>query len=135
MKALIIILSLSIFGIIKTLYLIWKRWHHKMPYCPDGFHCKVVLESKYNHLFGVQNDIVGFVGYLVIAATTLLLMLGFGPTALLRAILIGSAVFAAAVSLVLIYIQKYLLHAWCFICIISAINIGVMGLILFLDFL
>ena len=135
MTSLNIIFGLSIFGIIKTLYLIVERWQNKMPYCPVGFQCKLVLESKYNHLFFIRNDIVGLVGYLVIAATSLMLILHLGPTAIVQDILIGSIAFGVAVSLVLIYIQKYILHAWCFICLVSAINMVVMTGVLFLDFL
>lgn len=130
MNALITILSLSTFGIVTTLYLIWKKWHHEMPYCPDGFRCKLVLESKYNHLFGIRNDFVGLMGYVMIATTSLLLIHGLGDTALLREILISSIAFGTVVSVVLIYIQKYILHAWCFICVISAINMGIMAILL-----
>lgn len=135
MNALIAIFSLSIFGVLKTLYLISTRKHHTLPYCPKGFHCKIVLESKYSHLFGIRNDYIGFFGYVLIAATSLLLIFDLGPMAILRDILVGSIAFGSAVSAALIYIQKYILHAWCFICVVSALNMGVMGLILFLDFL
>lgn len=135
MNTLIIIFSLSIFGIILSLYLIAKRRQHAIPYCMDGAQCQIVLESKYNHIFGVHNDIMGLLGNLGIAVVTLLLILGIGPTALLRDVLIGSIAFGAVVSFVLVYIQKYILKAWCFICVVSAINMGIMTIIILLDFL
>lgn len=135
MNLLIIIFSLSIFGVILSLYLIVKRKRHEVPYCMDGAHCQIVLKSKYNHLFGIHNDVLGLLGNLGIATIVLLLILGLGPTAILRGLLIVAIAIGAAVSAVLVYIQKYLIREWCFICVVSAINMGFMGLTLLIDFL
>lgn len=126
----IIILTLAAIGIIETIYLIHKRVAHQVPICPIGTGCATVLESKYNKLFGVNNDVLGLLFYIIISFITVFLMIGIGPMAILGMlvkIIIGGGVIA---SLGLIFIQWQIVKAWCFWCIMSAITTFIMAAVI-----
>jgi uncharacterized membrane protein len=124
-----LLFTIAAIGISETAYLIRKRVGGKKPICLLGETCHVVLESKYNRLFGVHNDILGFLFYLALSLITAFLVVGVGPRVLLdifaKLLILGGL----AMSLALIYIQGRIIHAWCFWCVMSALTVGLMSLI------
>lgn len=132
MKASLIIFILSLSGIIETAYLIRKRIAMERPFCPMGGDCDKVLTSKYNHLLGPHNDILGLLSYLAIASSSGSLYLGIFSALPLPMLLYVVAASSAVMSLVLIYLQWKVIKAWCFWCLISALTIFLIGAILLL---
>lgn len=59
----IIIVILSIIGFSISFYIRHHRVNHKELYCPLKAKCDVVVNSKYNKLFGVHNDNLGMLYY------------------------------------------------------------------------
>ena len=59
--------ALSIIGVSETAYLIRKRMLAEAPVCPIGGGCEMVLTSKYNKIFFVPNDMLGFLSYVIMA--------------------------------------------------------------------
>lgn len=130
-----LLFTLAAIGISETSYLIKKRRLSERPVCPIGTGCEEVLQSKYNTLFGVHNDILGFIFYVAMAFITSLLVIENGPIEILLKgayILLFGATF---MSLYFTYLQWKVIHAWCFWCLMSAVTIVLMDIFLLLSFL
>lgn len=118
LKTLILI---SFLGLINALYLTYKHYFTKKPLvCPIGHDCNAVLDSKWGHIFGVRNEILGVLFYGGMLTGSL--MLFFSPTlipSLLLYIFIGS-ITGILFSGFLVALQKFIIHDFCFYCLISA---------------
>jgi len=54
-----LIFILALIGIVETIYLIHQRKKQAKLVCLLGKNCHIVLESKYNKILGIHNDIAG----------------------------------------------------------------------------
>ena len=127
-----LIFVLSVFGIAETAYLIRQRKVKERPVCIFNEECHKVLESKYNKILGVNNDVLGLIFYILISFLTILLLAKTGPQALLI-VLSKIFIFAGALfSIALIFIQWRLIKAWCFWCLLSAATTILMAIIILL---
>lgn len=122
--ALIIIIIFSIIGLLDTSYLIIKKLQGKEVRCiffPKEW-CHKVTYSKQSKTFGIPNSYLGFAMYVGILV---LVLLASGGT---LSVLIPFALiwFGFLFSLYFLYIQAFVLHAFCTWCVISAINFLVM---------
>jgi uncharacterized membrane protein len=104
--------------------------HHfrktKTSYCDFGqsFNCDIVNRSEYSTVAGVPVALIGVLGY----ATLLLFATLYRSKAETPAILAIGSFAGMGFALYLTYIEKYVLFAWCILClsslaIISAIAI------------
>ncbi len=132
MSAFALLFTLDAIGISIATYLIGKRRSAEAPVCPIGKDCTKVLTSRYNHVFGIHNDVAGLGFYLVTAVLTALLVLETGPAVLLVNLLTLLLVGASFMSLVFTYIQWRVLKAWCFWCVTSALTVWLMTAIDFI---
>lgn len=96
-----------------------------------GDSCHVVLESRYNHLLGVHNDLAGLMFYFGVLLILLALRFNVGPVDFILMTLEFMTAFAALMSVVFTLIQWRILKAWCFWCTISNINTLVIALAVF----
>jgi vitamin-K-epoxide reductase (warfarin-sensitive) len=81
----------------------------------DTFNCDLVNRSAYSSVFGVPVALVGIVGYLLVGAlATIYRNLAQTPVLLLLASLGG-----LGFALYLAYVEKFVLGAWCFLCLTS----------------
>ena len=114
------LVPLAFFGLCETAYLVFCRICTLRPLCTSDGTCQLVLKSKYSHLFGVHNDILGLLFYLAVLLDLELITLRIGPTAVeflaLNALLIGGA----CMSVVLTVIQWKIIKHWCPWCLASA---------------
>ena len=85
--------------------------------------CDQVVTSKYNKMFGVPNEILGMIYYIITAVFAVAFLLGY-PTIfsisipfILLIMIIGGFTF----SVYLTYIQGAVLKMWCEYCIASAV--------------
>ncbi len=132
MISFVLIFIFSLIGIAETIYLISKRTASKKVICPVRGNCEKVLSSKYNKIFFVPNDVLGFLTYISISFISIFLMFGFQPITfwnLIIKIIIGGA---TIMSFFLTYIQWRIIKAWCFWCLMSAFTIWFMAITLFL---
>ena len=115
-------------GIAETSYLIRTRKAQKHAVCPIGGGCTMVLESKYNSLFGVHNDLLGLGFYLAMGVVTALTVIGVEPLAWWK--LAAQAMVAGAflMSAVFVFLQWRVIKAWCFWCLMSAGTVLVMAI-------
>jgi len=113
-------LVLALGGIINSGYLFWNHRQKKPLVCPLDHDCSVVTESKWSHLFGIRNEILGllfFVGMLSLGIATLTTLLPLSTTLLL--LIIGASL-GLLFSIFLILLQSFVIKNYCFYCLISA---------------
>ena len=115
-------------GISIASYLVYKRKKRETPVCVIGGHCSEVLESRFNRLFGIHNDIMGLGFYLAVGTLMLLMKLEIGPIDLWITAFKFAAGTGAIMALALLYIQWKVLLTWCFWCIVSNLNTLAMAL-------
>ncbi len=128
MTSFALLFTLSSIGISETVYLIRKRIASEKPVCPIGDNCEIVLESKYNKIFIIPNDVLGLLTYIVISLIAVFLVIEIEPVFLwifIIKILIG---IASIISLLFTYLQWRVIRAWCFWCLMSAFTIWLMAI-------
>ncbi len=114
-------LVLALGGLINSGYLFWNHHKKKPLVCPLDHDCSIVTESKWSHLFGIRNEILGllfFVGMLGLGLTSLTTLLPLSTT--LLSTLIGASL-GLLFSILLVLIQSFVIKNYCFYCLISAV--------------
>ncbi|MBI2669503.1 vitamin K epoxide reductase family protein [Candidatus Woesearchaeota archaeon] len=115
---------LSTMGLLNAGYLTWEHHHGKKNQpmvCPLNHDCSVVTESRWSHLFGVRNEILGmlfFIGMIAAMVGSFFMPSVFG-VGTFAWIFIGAGaglLFSAA----LVLIQAAAIKDYCFYCLISA---------------
>jgi uncharacterized membrane protein len=117
-------------GILDTLYLVY----HKIagtdvacPFFPKEW-CHTVQHSPQSKTFGIPNSVAGLVMYLLIALLGYLFITGSAPLLPLQ-VVIG---FGFLFSLYFMYVQAFVLRAFCTWCVLSFINFTVMAYAVFI---
>jgi uncharacterized membrane protein len=127
MLKLTLLLILAIIGAGITIYLIHSRLTKKKVMCKNNT-CQVVLESKYNKILGINNDILGLLYYILILVEFFLLT-NLMTNMLFYFKAISTVAFLGSVYL--LYLQVVVLKKYCPYCIVSAIiNLGIFGIII-----
>ena len=125
------LLLLTHFGLVIAAYLIWTREHNIKPACVIGKDCQKVLQSKYNKLFFINNDLAGAFFYITMIGLIILLRYDIGPVDLMLSALKLLAAIGAITSGAFLVIQWKVLKAWCFWCTVSNINTWIIAYIIF----
>lgn len=116
-----ILVVLSLFGLIDSLYLWYAHQQSKGELiCPMDHDCSVVTESKWSNMFGVRNEILGTLFYLVMLAGALALALGVLPGLPLETFLVAAGLGGFIFSMFLTALQFTVIKDYCFYCLISA---------------
>jgi vitamin-K-epoxide reductase (warfarin-sensitive) len=95
--------------------------HHfrksKTTYCDFGqsFNCDIVNRSEYSTVAGVPVALIGIFGYLALLAFATF----YREKAETPGILVLGSVAGLGFALYLTYIEKYVLFAWCILCLSS----------------
>ncbi len=119
-------ITLAIAGIADAGYLVWRHYRHKASplVCPLDHDCSKVTESKWSHIFGVRNEVLGLLFYVSMAVAGLMTflrpefsLLSFPLLLLMRIAAGGGLLF----SVVLIWVQIYKIKDYCFYCMLSAL--------------
>src|SRR3989339_832528 len=93
------LIVLAILGIFDSGYLIKKRVKKQPLSCPINGGCEKVVESRWNAIFFIKNDVLGLFYYILILFLALYLFF----------------------ALVLVFIQAKIIREYCFYCLISAL--------------
>jgi uncharacterized membrane protein len=105
--------------------------HHfrktKTTYCDFGqsFNCDIVNRSEYSTVAGVPVALIGILGYATLLAFSTL----YRGKAETPAILTVGSIAGLGFALYLTYIEKYVLFAWCILCLSSLAIISVITLL------
>ena len=112
---------LAFMGLMDSGYLTFKHFTGGEVACDaiPGMECDIVLGSTYSLVFGVPLALLGALYYLAVLVFGVLYLRGKEDT-LLR-LLMGATSVGFLSSLYLIYIQAFVLYAYCTFCIISAL--------------
>jgi uncharacterized membrane protein len=120
----------AVIGILDTAYLIYHKFAGTDVACPffPKEWCHTVQHSPQSKTFGIPNSMAGFVMYALILAFTLGYGAGSMPFWPLQAIVAFGFLF----SMYFLYVQGFVLRAFCTWCVVSAINFIVMSVAIFL---
>ena len=132
----IAILALSLLGLFDSSYLWWEYTSPTHPMVCFGGGCDVVRASSYAHLWGLPLPVYGVAMYAVLALLVFVEPLAGGRwsrtiSQLVTAISGAGFLFSAYLS----GIEKFVVHAWCTWCIISAITVTLIFLVALLELL
>jgi len=107
-------------------YLTWSHLAGQSPYC-GGYHgCATVQNSPYAEIGGIPVASIGLLGYLILLGLSLLRDRVQGEMVFyLSATLFGTALIGFLYSLYLTYLEAFVIRAWCFWCVTSALVITV----------
>lgn len=104
-------------------------YHHfgksKMSFCDIGqsFNCDLVNRSPYSIFHGIPVALLGIFGYLLV----LLLATVYREKAETPFILAGIMLAGLGFALYLTYIEAFVLHAWCILCLSSLALIAIVA--------
>jgi uncharacterized membrane protein len=135
MKLIITILILSIAGIFDTTYLTIKRFTHESVNCSVFEGCDLVTTSSYSAIFGVPVAILGIIFYILVFALTLWYIKSKNKKVLNSLLALSGA--GLLMSVWFVYVQAFILDAYCLYCLISALlstTIFIISLISMLKF-
>jgi len=99
----------------------------KTSFCDIGqsFDCDLVNRSQYSVLHGVPVALIGILGYLLIVSLSTV----YREKAETPFILAGVALAGMGFALYLTYIEGFVLHAWCIVCLSSLALISAIALL------
>jgi len=116
------ILPLAIGGLAVSWLIYHKKNKNEKLVCIIGKDCDTVIHSQYSKTLGIPNEILGILYYALVVALAILSYIGLemiGPVPLPFFLLIIAGA-AAIFSIVLIFIQAFVLKEWCEYCLVSA---------------
>lgn len=117
---LVVIIVLALVGFADSTFLLAKRLSGGPIPCVLGFTgCDTVSKSPYSVLLGIPLSAYGMVFYLGIGMLGLLYL--DTKNALFARLLLPATALGFAMSAYFIYVQKFLIKAFCVYCILSAI--------------
>ncbi len=113
------LLVLAMIGILDAGYLTVTHYTGASTICYSLTKCDQVLQSQYAMVFGViPLALIGLLYYATLLA--LLILYVRQPRPELWYLLMGILSFAFLVSLILVYLQFFVIHALCLYCLVSA---------------
>lgn len=125
---LLLLTALAVVGLLNSWYIFSKKRKKEKLVCFIGQDCNEVVTSKYSHIYGMPNEVLGIIFYLFVLGSAALVGLG---TTELHGISLLSAIHAIAfvaflVSLYLAAIQAFVLKLWCEYCLVAMFaNFGI----------
>lgn len=123
-------LILGFLGFVVATYLTILHYKNILPPCSVTSGCETVLTSQYSVVLGVPVALLGSFFYLAVMLVCLLIITNYKKVFLNAFYALSIAGFA--VSLLLIYIQAYLIHAFCQYCVLSEVISGGIIILAFL---
>jgi uncharacterized membrane protein len=127
---------LAVVGLLDSWYIFYKKQKNEKLVCFIGQDCNEVLNSRYSHIYGVPNEVLGIIFYLSVLGMVSLVALGVPALhgISLMAIIHLIAFFALLLSIFLTAIQAFVLKAWCEYCLIASLaNLGIFVLAFFVQ--
>lgn len=117
-KLLLVIALLAAAGIAVSSFSLYHHFSRsKTSFCDIGeaFNCDLVNRSEYSVVLGVPVALVGILGYLLLLAFATI----YGEKAETPILLLIASIFGLAFALRLAYIEAFILHTWCILCLSS----------------
>ncbi|MBI5621816.1 hypothetical protein HY933_03070 [Candidatus Falkowbacteria bacterium] len=128
---LFLILIFAAVGLLLSVFIYWRTWRGRPLHGWLGHDCQTVLSSRYRHLLGIPNELLGILYYLLVIGIGVALLSGmpvnFGLTLALWLVIV--AALAALFALALLYIQLVVLQEWCEYCLVAALDALALGVL------
>ena len=116
------LIMLSIVGLLDALYLSYARYMHiDLPCSITNGGCAVVAASPYSVMFGVPLAYLGVAFYIAMLAVSVLLHFKPNICKYMFELVFLVVTFASLDSLYFLYLQGFVIKAFCIYCIISAV--------------
>lgn len=112
------LIVLGLLGMINTSYLIWKDRKKQPLVCPIGQDCNAMLNSKWNKILFIRNDILGLLFYAGVMVGAILLY--FNTDGIVKTLLIIGSGIGVLFSGFLVFVQARIIKNYCFYCLVSA---------------
>jgi uncharacterized membrane protein len=125
---------LCVAGIAVASYLTWTHLAGTEPYCGSSRSCADVQNSRYAEIGGIPVAAIGLAGY--VAILTLSLLRGRVNTEVdfyLPVLRFGAALIGVLYSAYLTYLEAFVILAWCFWCVSSAVIISAIWILSIAD--
>lgn len=120
MYLIIAIVLLAVLGTIDSAYLYYKHLKKEPLYCPIGGQCDAVVTSKWSATFGLRNELLGIVYYLIVLAAAGLLVSMPKYYSQIRLVLSAVTGGGFLFSVFLTYLQFGVIKKYCFYCLLSS---------------
>jgi len=141
-NAIYIGLILDFLGLLDSLYLTIVHFKNIVPPCSIALGCETVLASKYAMFGPIPISLLGSIYYVIIMVMLWILLqnkdnlrLKIFNLGILKSLLLIITTIGLVVSVILIYIQAFTLHAFCQYCLASeGINVLLFLLMVKLNF-
>ena len=129
-----IIRALCLLGIFVAGYLTWSYLAGTDPYCGSSESCADVQNSSYADVAGIPVPVIGLVGYAVLLGLSLLRgRVSAELDFYLPVLSFGAALVGVLYSAYLTYVEAYVLLAWCYWCVASAVIITAIWVLTIVD--
>lgn len=112
-----VIALVALIGLADATYLTVEYLSGRTMQCSLTSGCSTVLSSEYSKLFGYPISAFGAIAYFTVFSTALLIAFDYK---ILKSVLLIITMLMALASLWLIYLQAYVIGAWCQYCLLSA---------------
>lgn len=128
MSFLVTLIVLALLGLLDAGYLAYEHYRHKPLVCPLDHDCSVVTESRWSHVFGIRNEVLGLLFYLSLFIGAISVFFLPQYTDILLLLFFLASILAFLFSIFLAGIQFWVIRDYCFYCLISAlINLFVLA--------
>jgi uncharacterized membrane protein len=117
---------LSLFGIADAIYLTVEHLSGRSAQCLVTTGCSKVLSSAYATPFGIPLSIVGAVAYFTVFSLAILAAFGYGFAGRVLTFIVACMFLT---TLVLLYLQAFVIGEYCDYCLLSAIITATLTLI------
>lgn len=78
--------------------------------------CEAVQQSEYGKIFGIDNPWYGIFGFCIILILSIFNYLK--ENKIVKRVIIGASVIASSLAIYFLYLQKYVIGAYCIFCVI-----------------
>jgi len=112
---------LCVLGLANSLYLVRKHQQKKPLICPLEHDCSVVTESRWSHVFGVRNEVLGTLFFLSLLGGILSTIFAPALQPTIFFLLIMGTGGSLLFSGFLIFVQIKIIKDYCFYCLLSAL--------------
>jgi uncharacterized membrane protein len=117
---------LSVLGMLDAGYVSYETLTNRIPRCIPPFECGVVLESQWSKIAGVPLALYGLFFYAVVFILAVMnlteVTIKIPVVKTVKNSLYLLTTFGFCFSLYLMFIQQFVIHAWCLWCLISAVT-------------
>lgn len=115
-----LIIFFSVVGVFDTFYLSYQYIKAEAPSCPifSKQMCGKVFLSAHNKTLGIPNAFAGLVTYMLLIIFSILFINHLAPFYFVIALVMVGFV----ASMYFLYLQSVVIRAFCFWCVISAVN-------------